>query len=101
MFRGPEGNLVEEKFPEFKSEAVSNFINLYPWDNFFEPDGFKTMAKFIIAQEPSLEDTNEYFFQFHGKGSPNLWMTACAHPGAKSHDLYAKKLYEHITNNIK
>lgn len=96
VFRSPEGAFVKQKIPIFRSEAVSNFINLFPWDSMFEPDGYKTMAQFVIAQDPDVEDTKEYFFQFIGKGSPNLWMTACAHPSAKAHDAYAKRLHDHI-----
>lgn len=97
VFRDSEGNFRNTKIPVFRSDVVSSFINLFPWENVFEPDGHKTMAQFVVAQEKELKDTNEYFFQFIGKGSPNLWMTACAHPGAKAHDLYAKKLHEYIT----
>lgn len=96
VFRDHEGNFLSKKVPFFRSEMVSNFIHLFPWENMFEPDGYKTMAKLTISQEKDLEDNNEYFFQFIGKGSPDRWMTACAHPSAKAHDLYAMKLYQHI-----
>jgi hypothetical protein len=98
VFRDHEGNFLNKKVPVFKSEMVSNFIHMFPWENMFKPDGYDTMAKLTIAQEKTIEDANEYFFQFIGKGSPNLWMTACAHPSAKAHDLYAKKLHQHILN---
>ncbi len=98
VFRDREGNFINQKIPLFRSETVSNFINLFPWGNIFEPNGHKTMAQFVVAQEPSIKDNNEYFFQFIGKGSPNRWMTACAHPSAKAHDLYASRLYQHILN---
>jgi hypothetical protein len=62
----------------------------------FKPDGFKTFADLAMSRETSVEDKTDFFFQFLGKRSPNGWMTPCAHPGAKAHDLFASLLYNHI-----
>jgi hypothetical protein len=70
-------------------------LNLFPWDNMFKPQNCETFADLSMAQE-KLNDLNDHFFQFLGKGSPNKWITPCAHPSAKAHDLFAKLLYEHI-----
>lgn len=90
----------EEKNPGFlfsnlnaKHKALAD---LWPWDNMFEPEGYKTFADLAMSKEPSITDTTDYFFQFLNKRSPNGWITACAHPGAKAHDYLAKLLQEKI-----
>jgi hypothetical protein len=69
---------------------------LWPWQSTFNPEGYKTFADLSMSKEPSLTDANDFFFQFLGKRSAEGWMTPCAHPGVKEHDLYAKLLYNHI-----
>jgi len=72
-----------------------DLLNLFPWDNMFKPQNCETFADLSMSQE-KLADLNDHFFQFLGKGSPDKWITPCAHPAAKSHDLFAKLLHEHI-----
>lgn len=75
------------------------FIELFPWNNFFKPQGHETFADLAMAQESNLKDKNDYYFQFMGKGSTDRWITPCAHPSQKAHDLFAQELYTHITSN--
>ena len=60
----------------------------------FYPDGEKTFADAVTAKENIKDD---HFFNYLGTGSPNGWITACAHPSAKGHDYFAQLLYNHIT----
>lgn len=98
--RDVEGTLKQVSAPGFftydHSKDHKLLSKLWPWDNMFKPDGFKTFADLAMSRETSVEDKTDFFFQFLGKRSPNGWMTPCAHPGAKAHDLFANLLYNHI-----
>lgn len=85
--------------PELKAE-VARTIELFPWEHMITVDGvYPTFADLCMGQEfPDWEF--RHFFEYNGKSSPNNWITSCAHPSAKGHDLFAKKLHEHITKNI-
>ena len=72
------------------------YVELFPWDSIFEPNGFKTFADLTMSNE-ELDDNTDHFFQFLGTGSPNMWITPCAHPSAKAHDLFAEVLYKYLT----
>lgn len=72
------------------------YLDLFPWDNIFEPNGYKTFADLVISNEKNLKSKEDYFFQFLNKGSPDGWITPCAHPSAKGHDFFAKTLFEYI-----
>ena len=80
------------------NDSISEYLHLFPWDNMFYPEGYKTFADLIMSKDLDLEDKQDYFFQFLGKGSPNMWVTPCAHPSAKAHDYFAKTLFNHIEN---
>lgn len=71
-------------------------LKMFPWENFFEPDGCPTFADLCIKQEFPSSWKERHFFEFLGKGSPNLWITGCAHPSAKGHDLFARHLHRRI-----
>lgn len=99
--RDMDGNIREITQPGFftydNSKGHKLLAKLWPWENTFKPEGYQTLADLAMSKEPSLENTNDFFFQFLGNRTPNGWMTPCAHPGVKAHDLYAKLLYNHIT----
>jgi len=98
--RDINGKVQENKFLGMFSNNESKehlyLADLWPWDSMFKPNGAKTFADMAMDQEPNLPDRNDFFFQFLGNRSPNGWMTACAHPGAKAHDLFAKLLFEKL-----
>jgi len=98
--RDMDGNVKTIAPPGFftydNSKEHKRLANLWPWEKMFKPEGFQTLADLAMSKEPSLESTNDFFFQFLGNRTPNGWMTPCAHPGVKAHDLYAKLLYNHI-----
>ena len=73
----------------------TNLIDLFPWDKIFEPAGQPTFADLAIAAE-GLDPEKEHFFNFLEKASPGGWITLCAHPSQRAHDLFAKKLHEYI-----
>ena len=86
--------------PLFGSQQDKSYLlDLFPWNNMFEPDGYKTFADLALSKEDKVEDNNDHYFQFLGKGSPDRWITPCSHPSQKAHDLFAKHLYTHIINN--
>jgi hypothetical protein len=91
--RDDDGNIKHKSsFPENKA---THLVKLWPWDTMFKPDGFETFVDLVMDKE-NLSDTKDHFFQFLGKGSLNNWITPCAHPSAKAHDLFAQKLFEEI-----
>jgi hypothetical protein len=92
--RTMDGNLIKDNNSFFQSSEVEKLVNLWPWENMFYPDGKKTFADTVTAKEGKKDD---HFFNYLGIGSPNGWVTACAHPSAKGHDYFAQLLYKHIT----
>jgi hypothetical protein len=100
--RSSEGTVLKHGtiFPlDFgQKENINKIMELWPWDSMFKPDGYETFADLCVAQEKVKDD---HFFNYLGAGSPNGWITACAHPTAKGHDLFAKILHNHITKNKK
>ena len=75
-----------------KNKDIITLVDMWPWDKMFYPDGHVNWARLCMTQEN--DDT--YFYSYYGKGSPGRWITPCAHPGAKAHDLFAKLLHQHI-----
>jgi len=90
--RNMEGEIIDVK-KVVNEPYIDSLVELWPWDNMFYPDNYETFVDLVVNQE----ENPEYFFNYLGKASPNLWVTSCAHPSAKGHDLFAKKLYEFIT----
>jgi hypothetical protein len=93
--RDIDGNIQTEKNPIFFKPDIDYLLDLFPWDKIFKPEGFQTFADLAMSKEPLIE-SNDYFFQFLNKGSPNMWITPCSHPSAKAHDLFAKSLFEKL-----
>lgn len=90
---------VKETKTMYKPESL--LVDQWPWESMFEPNGYKTFADLVVAQDPYLDPAKaNYFFEFYGKGSPDRWITKCAHPSAKGHDYFAKVLYNHIKDNM-
>lgn len=82
------------------SNEIEKIVDLFPWECMFTPNGMPTFVDMALGEEfPDHANTNKYhFWSFLERGTPNNWITPCAHPSAKAHDLFAKLLYEHITN---
>jgi hypothetical protein len=74
----------------------TNLLELFPWHLMFRPEGHATIIDLSMSKEKNLENTNEFYIQFLGKGSSDGWITPCSHPSQKSHDLFAQHLYTHI-----
>jgi hypothetical protein len=74
-------------------------IDQWPWENMFCPDGQPTFVDAVIKKEFPDSAQLTHFFEYTGKGSPDLWITACAHPSAKGHDYFASLLYNYITQS--
>lgn len=75
------------------------FLDLFPWNNMFNPDETPTFVDLAMKQEHPNDWQYQHFFEYLGEGSPNRWITSCAHPSAKAHDLFAKVLYEYLEKN--
>lgn len=87
--------------PEFLSKELVQAVDMWPWSNMFQPGGFPTFADLCMAQEKTIDWKNgPNFYCFYGKGTPDGWLTPCAHPSVKGHDLFARLLYEHIVENL-
>lgn len=96
VVRDVEGNVLSiEKRRLFNKEATK-YLKLWPWNNMFKPKGYETFADLAISKEYPNEKDLHFYFEFIGVGSPNNWITKCAHPSAKSHDYFAELLFEHI-----
>jgi hypothetical protein len=94
--RDPDGNLLKDSTPLINLHSSKYLADLFPWDKMFKPNGHITFIDAVMEQE-TLDNRQDHFFQFLGKGSPNNWITPCAHPSAKAHDFFANLLHKHIT----
>lgn len=92
--RDAGGHIVDIKYNPNNMESAIATTDLWPWENMFYPSNHTNWASSIIAHENPLDKT--YFFNYLGVGSPGKWITPCAHPSAKAHDLLAQQLFEHI-----
>lgn len=86
--------LIEEK-PITDMKDIDPVLNMWPWENMFQPNGSFTFSDLMLAQEK----TTTHYYEFMGIGSPNGWITPCSHPSAKGHDLFASYLHKHIIEN--
>lgn len=97
------GDIKEEGLIEglFKNKTNHSYLaDMWPWEKMFKPDGHETFIRLCMAQEAEpIKSSIDYFFQFLGNRSPNGYITSCAHPGQKGHDLFAKLLHKHILDN--
>jgi hypothetical protein len=101
--RDIEGNILNNNQNIIQQEVkneLTRLIDLWPWDKMFYPSEYPTFVDLCMAQEFS-DWKYQHFFEFTGIGTPQKWVTPCAHPAAKGHDLFAKNLHEHIINNLK
>jgi hypothetical protein len=91
-------NDIETVLSKKETKAM---INMWPWENMFSPDGCPTFMDLVMKQEfPNTWEYNKHFYEYCGKGSPEKWVAPCAHPSVKGHDVFARYLYNHITENI-
>lgn len=90
-----------EVFNEFTIDHTKNIddmVNMWPWENMFRPEDCHTFSDLVTLHEtPNMPD--KHFYEYIGTGSPKGWISPCAHPGAKGHDLLAKLLHKEITKN--
>lgn len=95
--------LISETLPnkndyidQFTRKQIDRWVNYWPWDNMFRPSGKETFMELVQSQESSPLVKNTWFYRFMGKGTPDKWITPCAHPSVKGHDLFAQYLYNHL-----
>lgn len=104
--RNEDGSKAKKLFILDATEKITNMddlakmesiLDLFPWDMLFYPDNTPTFADMALKQEFGKVDSHNYhFWSYLGTGTPNNWITPCAHPSAKAHDYFAKLLYEKI-----
>ena len=93
--------IIRDQERRLKSEQpdkldVTALMDLWPWDRMFAPNGCPTFVDLVMQQEFPENKMHPHFYSFIGTGTANKWLTPCAHPSPKGHDLFAKCLYEHI-----
>lgn len=86
----------KKDIPEIHADYL---IDLFPWDKIYKPSDCPTFVDLLMKQELPKTWQDQHFFKYLGIGSENLWITSCAHPSAKGHDLFAKFLHSHIVGN--
>lgn len=69
-------------------------VNDYPWDCFITPNGAETFAEFILMNEDKEWSPFNYVDVVEKKGTPNGFLTVCAHPSRKSHKMLAEWIYK-------
>ena len=94
--RTMRNKMLSHEHGNFNPSEIEKVVNLWPWDNMFYPDGHSNFADLVMAQEKSLDLKNDHFYSYANKGTPDKWITPCAHPSAKGHDLFAQYLHKHI-----
>lgn len=98
MVRNREGELQLAK-KNLVNFDVEKYLSLFPWDTMMYPEGYSTFVDYVISFEEESKNKFTHFWGYHEIGSPNKWITPCAHPSAKGHDAFAKVLYNYITKN--
>lgn len=96
------GEILDQVSSSFKDDELAaehqRLLELFPWGNIFLPDNKFTFVDLAMAQEfPDWE--HRHFFGYNGTGTPEKWVTSCAHPSAKAHDVFAKTLFEYISKS--
>ena len=96
--RNHHGDIIES-YEGPSDLSIDTAIDMWPWDNMFKPEGCPSFVDLAMKQEFPTRWETEHFYEYHGNGTPNMWITPCAHPSAKAHDVFAQHLYRHITGN--
>jgi hypothetical protein len=98
VIRNNERVFTREEKNGSKDSNALKLIDLWPWESVFNPAGQPTFIDAVLTKEfPHPEEHKlHHFWEYLGKGSPNGWVTSCAHPAAKGHDFFASLLYDHI-----
>jgi hypothetical protein len=89
-----DGELTETT--TIKNANVDKLVNLFPWDAVFKPNGCETFIELTMKKEFNKAAGDHYFFNFLETGSPDKWITPCAHPAAKGHDFFAQQIFKHL-----
>ena len=96
-FRSGENSMKEallrkKQYYAGYSDTMTKIVEQWPWEDMFKPQDQLTFAQLCTKQEKE----QVHFWEYSGKGSPNDWITVCAHPSAKGHDLFAEEIYKKI-----
>ena len=99
--RNHMGDFIRAGEVPANDKSIDTMIDMWPWENMFLPDGCPSFVDLTMKQEFGHKWESTHFYSFVGSGSPEGWITPCAHPSAKAHDVFAEHLYKHITENKK
>lgn len=78
-------------------EILEKIVDTWPWELMFRPESCETFIDLSLKQENLNKPYDPGFWDYNGIGTKNKWVTVCCHPSAKAHDLFAMRLYEHIS----
>lgn len=98
--RNNETGEIQDETPISFNEHIARTLRMWPWKNMFKPDNCASFADLVMKQEFPDNYKDLWFYNYMGTGTPNLWITPCAHPNAKGHDIFANNLYKEITTNL-
>lgn len=76
---------------------LEKIVDMWPWEKMFRPESCETFIDLCLKQENLNNPYDPGFWNYNGIGTKNHWVTVCCHPSAKGHDLFAMRLYEHIS----
>lgn len=79
-----------------KNSNEAELIDKWPWDKMFYPNGAPTIIDMCLAQEGLDQENHGHYWQYFGHGTPQGYVTKCAHPGKKSHELFATLLAKEL-----
>jgi hypothetical protein len=97
--RNRTGELENTKpyvFQDRLAQEYNMLIDLWPWDLMFFPEGKPTFIDVCMAREFPDDWQDRHFWNYNGSLTPQKYLSICSHPTAKSHDIFAKLLHEHI-----
>lgn len=94
-----EQRITKEYFLETLSPH-NNLVETIPWGNFLYPNGFKSFMEMLLDFEGRRDLAYGGFYDFYTKlPEPSEYITNCAHPSQKGHQIMAKVFYNHMKEN--
>ncbi len=83
--------------PIFPDKSIMKILDMWPWENMYYPGNAPSFVDYALQQEYGSWEKAPHFYTFQSTGSPAGYITPCAHPSVKAHDVFAKALFEHLT----
>lgn len=77
-------------------QEIARLVDMWPWEKTLYPNNYPTFVDMCLGQEYPDSWQEEYYYNLLEKGSVNNWITRCAHPGPKGHDMFARIIFENL-----